>query len=71
MTRWPRQEGKFEGHQKRSLFRQNPTATGGLEVQSAAIAKHLGFDPLEAKGALTFQDEEEEEEEEASALPSQ
>ena len=64
--------GKFQGHQKRSLFRQNPTAAGGLEVQSAAIAKRLGFDPLEAKGALTFQDEEEEEaEEEASALPSQ
>ena len=62
-------KGKFQGHQKRSLSRQNPT--GGPEVQAGAIAKHLGFDPLEAKGTLMFQDEEEEEEEEASALPSQ
>ena len=40
--------GKYQLHQRKSLTQQNPT--DGPEVQAAAIAKHLGFDPLEEKG---------------------
>ncbi len=61
--------GRFQGHQKRSLSRQN--LVPGPEVQSRAIVKHLGFDPLEAKGTLTWPDEDEdEEEEETGAMAS-
>lgn len=40
--------GKYQLHQRKSLTQQNPT--DGPEVQAAAIAKHLGLDPLEGKG---------------------
>ena len=60
--------GRFQGHQKRSLSKQN--LIPGPEVQSRAVVKNLGFDPLEAKGTLTWP-EEEEEEEETGAVPSQ
>jgi hypothetical protein len=40
--------GKYQLHQRKSLTQLNPT--DGPEVQAAAIAKHLGFDPLEGKG---------------------
>ena len=40
--------GKYQLHQRKSLTQQNPT--DGPEVQAAAIAKHLGLDPLGGKG---------------------
>jgi alkylation response protein AidB-like acyl-CoA dehydrogenase len=40
--------GKYQFHQQKSLIQQNPT--DGPEVQAAAVAKHLGLDPIEGKG---------------------
>jgi alkylation response protein AidB-like acyl-CoA dehydrogenase len=40
--------GRYQLHQRKSLAQQNPN--DGPESQAAAIAKHLGLDPLEGKG---------------------